>query len=79
VGIGHFILNNFPSQKALAKNIRLRPSMRLHQHFAALFLNEVTARGPLFAAELGPYIEDGQMAVEFTTVIADPIVNLIYD
>jgi len=53
--------------------------MRLHQHFSALFLNEVTARVPLFAAELGPYIEDGQMAVEFTTVIADPIVNLIYD
>lgn len=50
--------------------------MRLHQYFSALFLNEVTARGPLFAAELGPYMEDGQMAVGFKTVIAD---HLIYD
>jgi hypothetical protein len=56
VAIGHFILNNSPSQKALAKNIGLGPSIRLpHQFFSAHFLNEVTARGSLFAAELGPY------------------------
>ena len=56
MAIGHFILNNPPSQKVLAKNIGLRPSIRLpHQYFSALFLNEVTARGPVFAAELGPY------------------------